>query len=93
MRVIITLDAQEVREMTRLAAIDAPVTNAPAVPVIDPRSLTRAQQAGQRCAVPNCRRLLADLGYLIGRLPGGRPVVACEDCASMVRFEPSAEAA
>jgi hypothetical protein len=93
MRVITTLDAQEVREMTRLAALDAPVTNAPAVPVIDPRSLTRAQQAGLRCAVPNCRRLLADLGYLVGRLPGGKPVVACEDCAATIRFERSEEAA
>jgi hypothetical protein len=73
--------------MTRLAALDAPVTLAPTVPVIDPRSLTPAQRAGQRCAVPNCRRLVADVGYLVGRLPGGKPVVACEDCAPMIQLE------
>jgi hypothetical protein len=31
--------------------------------------------------VPNCQRLLADLAYQVGRLPGGQPVLVCEDCA------------
>jgi RNase P subunit RPR2 len=71
--------------MTRGAALDARVTHA--VPVIDPRSLTRAQQAGRRCAVPNCGRLLTPPAYEVGRLPDGRPVLACPECAPGVRYE------
>jgi hypothetical protein len=65
--------------MTATAALERPLTLT--VPVIDPRSLTRAQAAGRRCAVPNCRRRLRDLAYLVGALPDGRPVLACEECA------------
>jgi hypothetical protein len=72
--------------MTLAATLDAPVTHLHGLPVIDPQSLSPAQQDGQRCAIPNCRRLLADLAYQIGRLPGGKPVLACEDCAPAVRY-------
>jgi hypothetical protein len=82
-------DAQEVREMTRWAALDVRVTHA--VPVIDPRSLTRTQLAGSRCAVPNCGRLLAPPAYEVGRLPDGRPVLACAECAPGVRYERAEE--
>ena len=71
--------------MTRGAALDARVTHA--VPVIDPRSLTPAQLAGRRCAVPNCGRLLAPPAYEVGRLPDGRPVLACPECAPGVGYE------
>ena len=58
------------------------------LPVIDPYSLNPAQIAGRRCAVPNCRRLLVyRMTCQIGRLPGGRPVLACGDCAPEVRYE------
>jgi hypothetical protein len=63
------------------AALDAPVSRTHGMPVIDPGSLSRAQRDGRRCAVPNCRRRLADLAYQIGRLPAGQPVLVCEDCA------------
>jgi hypothetical protein len=79
--------------MTRTAVRDAPMTPVPTLPVIDPESLTPAQRAGRRCAVPNCRRLLADLVYKVGRLPGGKPVVVCEECAPVIRLTPSAQAA
>ncbi|MGH3155697.1 MAG: hypothetical protein ACRDNF_03835 [Streptosporangiaceae bacterium] len=79
--------------MTRTAFHGAPVTRASTMPVIDPQSLTPAQRTGRRCAVPNCRRLLSDTVYQVGRLPGGKPVVVCEDCAPMARFEPVARAA
>jgi len=46
--------------MTRTAVSDATLTAVSTLPVIDPESLTPAQRAGRRCAVPNCRRLLAD---------------------------------
>jgi hypothetical protein len=72
---------QEVNRVTQVAAPDVPVTRAKGLPVIDPRSLTRAQRHGRRCAVPNCQRLLADLAYQIGCLPAGQPVLVCEDCA------------
>jgi hypothetical protein len=65
--------------MTATAALERPLTHT--APVIDPRSLTRGQASGRRCAVPNCRRRLRDLAYLVGRLPDGRPVLACEECA------------
>ena len=74
--------------MTRGAAVDAPARHA--VPVIDPRSLTRAQRAGRRCAVPNCGRLLAPPAYKVGRLPDGRPVLACPECAPGVAYAPGA---
>jgi hypothetical protein len=79
--------------MTRTAVFETPHTRASTVPVIDPQSLTPAQRAGNRCAVPNCRRLLSDLVYQVGRLPGGKPVVVCEDCAPMISLEPAARAA
>jgi hypothetical protein len=59
---------------------------APGVPVIDPQSLTRGQRTGRRCAVPNCRRLLAGRTRLVGCLPTGKPVLACTDCAPAVRY-------
>lgn len=77
---------QEVSRVTQVtafdtAALDAPVTRTHTMPVIDPSSLSRAQRDGRRCAVPNCRRRLADLAYQIGHLPAGQPVLVCEDCA------------
>lgn len=75
--------------MTRTAARASRVTHV--VPVIDPRSLTRAQVAGRRCAVPNCGRLLAPPAYEVGRLPDGRPVLACPECAPAVRYERAEE--
>ena len=71
--------------MTRRAALEPRATR-PAR-VIDPRSLTPAQLAGGRCAVPNCGRLLAPPAYEVGRLPDGRPVLACAECASGIRYE------
>jgi hypothetical protein len=79
--------------MTPAVVRDAPMTRLSALPVIDPDSLTPAQRAGRRCAVPNCRRLLADLVYKVGRLPGGKPVVVCEECAPMISLTPCAQAA
>lgn len=67
--------------MTQVATADAPVARAQSMPVIDPKPLSRAQRHGRRCAVPNCQRLLADLAYQVGCLPGGQPVLVCEDCA------------
>ena len=87
--VFTTGDAQEVREMTRWAAVDPRMTHA--MPVIDPRSLTRGQLAGRRCVVPNCGRLLAPPAYEVGRLPDGRPVLACAECAPQVRYERAEE--
>jgi RNase P subunit RPR2 len=75
--------------MTRTAALASRVTHV--VPVIDPRSLTRAQLAGRRCAVPNCGRLLAPPAYKVGRLPDGRPVLACPECGPAVRYERAEE--
>ncbi len=40
-----------------------------------------------RCAVPNCRRLLATMAYQVGRLPTGEPVLACEECGPDVSYE------
>lgn len=71
--------------MARTAVLDAAATHA--VPVIDPGSLTLAQLSGRRCAVPNCRRLLPASACEVGRLPDGRPVLACRECASGVRYE------
>jgi hypothetical protein len=50
-------------------------------------ALTRAQLVSSRCAVPNCRRLLAPPTYQVGRLPDGRPVLACAECAPGIRYE------
>ena len=75
--------------MTRTAALASRVTHV--MPVIDPRSMTRAQLAGRRCAVPNCGRLLAPPAYEVGRLPDGRPVLACPECAPGVRYERAEE--
>lgn len=41
--------------------------------------LTLAQLAGERCAVPNCRRRLAGPRTLLGQLPDGTPVYICDD--------------
>jgi RNase P subunit RPR2 len=71
--------------MIRRAALGARVTHT--MPVIDPQSLTRAQLVSSRCAVPNCRRLLAPPTYQVGRLPDGRPVLACAECAPGIRYE------
>jgi hypothetical protein len=70
--------------MTGTTALDARTTSA--LPVIDPWSLTRAQLSGRRCAIPNCRRLLGGPVRAVGRLPGGRPVVACQECAAGVAY-------
>jgi hypothetical protein len=64
-----------------------PISDAQSLPVIDPRSLTSAQQDGMRCAVPNCRRRLTTMAYQVGRLPTGEPVLACEDCGPEVCYE------
>jgi hypothetical protein len=58
--------------------------------VIDPATLTRAQRAGRRCAIPNCRRPLFrhDPEHLAGHLPDGSPVRVCSDCAPVVSFSP-----
>jgi hypothetical protein len=79
--------------MIRTSALDARVTPPHITPVIDPQSLTPAQRDGRRCAVPNCRRLLADLVYQVGRLPNGQPVVVCEDCTPAVSLTPTVQAA
>lgn len=75
--------------MKRRAALDAQVTHA--MPVIDPRSLTHGQLVGRRCAVPNCGRLLAPPACQVGRLPDGRPVLACAECSSGMRYERAEE--
>lgn len=75
--------------MIRRATPESPVTHA--MPVIDPRSLTRAQLAGRRCVVPNCGRLLAPPAYEVGSLPDGRTVLACAECAPVVRYERAEE--
>jgi hypothetical protein len=60
------------------------------LPLIDPRSLSRRQRAGRRCAVPNCRRPFTQgRAARVGRLPDGRPVLACAQCAPAVAFEPA----
>ncbi|HEY1915394.1 MAG TPA: hypothetical protein VGH27_07440 [Streptosporangiaceae bacterium] len=82
--------------MTRLAPLDGSEMPEMIAPLIDPDSLNRAQIAGRRCAVPNCRRPLIGKVFMIGRLPGGRPVLACRDCAPCVsyqRTEPATQAA
>lgn len=90
---VIVDDTPEVHEMAQEAPLDPSITDAtrindvPSLPVIDPRTLTRAQQDGMRCAVPNCRRLLAAMAYQVGRLPTGEPVLACEDCGPEVSYE------
>lgn len=71
--------------MTATAMLDQAVTHA--APFIDPQSLSRGQRAGRRCAVPNCRRRLGELSYVVGRLPTGRLVLACPECASGISFE------
>jgi len=90
---VIVDDAQEVREMAQKAALDgeATPTGPQSLPTIDPESLTPSQQDGTRCAVPNCRRLLKDMAYKVGRLPTGEPVLACEDCVSTVSYEAAEE--
>jgi hypothetical protein len=75
--------------MTGTAALAPRVTHV--VPVIDPGSLTPAQLAGTRCAVPNCGRLLAPPAHQVGCLPDGRPVLACPECAPGVRYERAEE--
>lgn len=72
---------RKVSKVTQVETRETPVEQGHVVPVIDPKALTRAQRHGRRCAVPNCQRLLADLAYQVGRLPDGRPVLVCEDCA------------
>ena len=90
---VIVDDTPEVHEMAQGAPLDpsikdaTPINDAQSLPVIDPRTLTRAQQDGMRCAVPNCRRLLATMAYQVGRLPTGEPVLACEDCGPDVSYE------
>lgn len=75
--------------MTQRAVLDSGVRHA--LPVIDPRSLTRDQLAGRRCAVPNCGRLLIPPACGVGYLPDGRPVLACAECASGVSYERAEE--
>ncbi|HEY1915400.1 MAG TPA: hypothetical protein VGH27_07470 [Streptosporangiaceae bacterium] len=72
--------------MTRTATLETRVTSG--LPVIDPHSLTAAQCAGRRCAVRNCRRRLVHRQTeAVGRLPDGRPVLACYECAPAVIFD------
>ena len=47
--------------------------------VIDPRGLTVAQLAGERCAVPNCCRRLTGPRTLLGATPDNTPVFVCDD--------------
>jgi hypothetical protein len=54
------------------------------VPVIDPKTLTRGQRRGRRCAVRNCRRPWPIVA--IGVLPSRKPVLVCEDCAPVVQL-------
>jgi hypothetical protein len=74
--------------MARSARPDAP--DVLSAPVIDPDSLSPAQVAGRRCAVPNCRRPLIGKVFMIGRLPSGKPVLVCRDCAPGVSYERTA---
>jgi hypothetical protein len=73
--------------MTGAAPLDGSGVADP--PVIDPDSLSRSQLAGRRCAVPNCRRPLIGKVFVIGHLPGGKPVLACRDCTPYVAYQPS----
>lgn len=54
-----------------------------ALPRICASGLSRAQLAGRRCAVPNCRRWFrvsnSSSSRVIGITTGGRPVCACAD--------------
>jgi hypothetical protein len=76
--------------MAEEAALDPAVRHV--LPVIDPRSLTRGQRAGRRCAVPNCGRLLTPPAYRVGQLPDGQLVLACAECASgVIRYERAEE--
>jgi hypothetical protein len=92
---VIVDDTPEVHEMAQGAPADpsvpgaTPINEGPSLPVIDPRTLSRAQQDGMRCAVPNCQRLLAAVAvaYQVGRLPTGEPVLACEECGPDVSYE------
>lgn len=47
--------------------------------VIDPANLTLAQRRGDRCVYPNCRRWLPGSKSLVGQMPDGSPVFACDD--------------
>jgi hypothetical protein len=47
--------------------------------VIDPANLTPGQRAGERCVYANCRRWLPGPKTLVGQLPDGSPVFACDD--------------
>lgn len=64
------------------------------LPLICAHGLTRAQLAGKRCAVPNCRRWLAwsrfSAPQVIGVTVGGRPVRACHDHDLTLVTEPVA---
>jgi len=70
-----------------IPVLDAPVTHG-ALPLIDLATLSPAQIAGKRCAVPNCHRpLLLGDSFTAGRLPDGRVVRVCVECAGAVRVE------
>jgi hypothetical protein len=45
--------------------------------VIDPRGLTLAQRAENRCAYANCLRSLTRPKTLIGSTPDGTPIFVC----------------
>lgn len=54
--------------------------------MIDPASLSLAQRAGERCAVPNCQRRFTSRLFdytrpriFFGSLPDGSPVFVCPD--------------
>jgi hypothetical protein len=72
--------------MTWAAIADTPQMHARGLPVIDPQSLSPAQRAGRRCAIPNCLRLLGGFVGPVGRLPSGETVLACSDCFPAVSY-------
>lgn len=47
--------------------------------LVDPRGLTIAQLAGDRCGISNCRRRLASPRTIFGQTPDGTPVFVCGD--------------
>ena len=51
--------------------------------VFDPEPLTAAQRNGRACVA--CRKRWPRPRIRVGRLPDGRAVMACEDCAPVVR--------
>lgn len=55
------------------------MTPLPVSRAIDPRGLTPAQRAGERCGYPNCRRHLTEPKTLLGALADSTPIFVCDD--------------